>query len=536
MNTVNENSQNADVAVVGAGPVGMLLALLLGRKGHKVTVIERWPNPYDQPRAVTFDHEIARILSIIGINSDNDPTITYYDELYYWKNAARENLSIVDWKSISSSGWRVRYWFSQPALEARLRGLVAAMPAVQLLTGWEVDSLVQDDEGVTIAGHANRKGVDPTTAISVRAKYVVGADGANSFVRNALGIGITDLGFSYNWLILDMIPPDGYEMTPAQWQLCDPVRPTTVVPGGPGRRRWEFMMLPGESKELLTRPETAWRLLKPWGLTPENSVLERNAIYQFQARWAKEWRVGRGLIAGDAAHLMPPFAGEGMCAGLRDAVALAWRFDGILSGLLGEQVLESYTGERLHHVKHYIDFSIWLGSIICITDPAAAAERDERMKRELQDLKDVPVPTDKAAIGPGIWWNGAIYGGELSVQGIVEVGGARGRFDDVVGRGWIVMGLNQSPAEALTPQQLEVLRRIGGKTVVIGRKGDPCDVIDTDGTYTRWLNSANCVYAVIRPDFYVASTATRPEQLRDQLGTLFTRLHVNEAMLAHGCI
>lgn len=518
---------DTDVAIVGTGPVGTLLAILLGQKGHRVTLLERWPEPYDLPRAVTFDHEIARILSELGIDSDNDSAINYHDELYYWKNAEGENISIVDWQSTSASGWRVRYWFYQPELEKRLRDLAADIPAIRMVRGWEASSLTQDAHGVTLGGEVDRQH-NPGNEVpdTIRARYVVGADGANSFVRQALELPMTDKGFFYDWLIVDMIPRGEYEMSPAQWQLCDPKRPTTIVPGGPGRRRWEFMALPGETAEELGRDDTAWKLMEPWGMTPANATLERSAVYRFQARWCEQWHKGRAIIAGDAAHLMPPFAGEGMCAGLRDAVALGWRLDGMLSGRFTDGVLDSYTSERKEHVKHYIEFSMWLGEIICITDPAEAAERDRRMKADLEASGGEPVPTDKAALGPGIWCEDAPHGGELSVQGVVAANGKHDRFDEAVGRGWMVIGLDASPEEALTAVQLEQLERLGGRTVRLGAPGTHCDAEDLEGAYARWLNEIDATFVMIRPDYYVAAAANSAEALRGQFDRIIGRLHL----------
>jgi 2-polyprenyl-6-methoxyphenol hydroxylase-like FAD-dependent oxidoreductase len=198
---------SVDVAVVGCGPVGTLLAVLLGQRGHRVTVVDKWPAPYEQPRAVTYDHEIARILAILGIDSDNDPAIEYHDDLYYWRNAKGENLLEVDWKSIAASGWRTRYWFSQPELEKRLRAVAASLPSVTIRRGWLATDLVQNDDEIVLTGQVTgANGVSATEVI--RAKYVVGADGANSFVRTALGLDFADHGFFFDWLILDMIMPD----------------------------------------------------------------------------------------------------------------------------------------------------------------------------------------------------------------------------------------------------------------------------------------------------------------------------------------
>jgi len=509
------NSSDTDVAIIGAGPVGTLLAILLGRSGTRVTLVERWPTIYDRPRAVTMDHEVARILAIFGIDSNNDPAIQYHEELYYWKNADLEDLQIVDWKSVSSSGWRVTYWFNQPELETRLLAIAATIESIKLIRGWEAVSLAQDESGVSIDLKETEEITGPNgKRQSLHASYLVGCDGANSFVRGQLDIDVVDKGYFFDWLILDMIPSEGYTVSPAQWQLCDPKRPTTLVPGGPGRRRWEFMVLPGESVDDMARSEKAWELLKPWGLSPANAELERSAVYRFQACWSKQWRVGRCMIAGDAAHLMPPFAGEGMCAGFRDAVALSWRLNAIVEGKLNDAVLESYESERIHHAKHYIDFSQELGRIICITDPLEAAERDRSMKAELAARNNEPITGDLVHLGEGVWCEGTVGAGELSTQGVVEVNGKRDRFDQAVGQGWMVVGLNADPASALSTQQLEKLTTLEGSTITIGSAGCDCDAIDVDGTYSSWLNHIDATYFILRPDFYIA-----PPGLTEKLET-----------------
>ncbi|MCB1334835.1 MAG: bifunctional 3-(3-hydroxy-phenyl)propionate/3-hydroxycinnamic acid hydroxylase [Roseivivax sp.] len=529
---------DTDVVIVGAGPVGTLLAILLGQRGKRVTLIERWSTHYELPRAVTYDHEIARILATLGMDSENDPAISYHDELYYWKNRDGQNLQIVDWQSQSASGWRVRYWFNQPMMEKRFLAIAAGQPSVKIQRGWVGKALTQDADGVTLTVQRNPEEVGPDGETQViRARFLAGTDGANSFVRNALGIENEDKGYFFDWLILDMIMKYDYVAArapePAQWQLCDPARPTTVVPGGPGpdpqgpaRRRWEYMLLPGETIEQMTTPAKAWELLSAWGVTPDNAELERSAVYRFQARWAKQWNKGRCLIGGDAAHLMPPFAGEGMCAGVRDAVAMAWRLNGILDGKFGTELLDSYTTERKEHAKHYINFSQELGQIICIHDEAEAAKRDAAMMADLAARGGTPVPTDICHLGPGVWCGDSAHAGELSVQGIVESGGARGRFDQVVGQGWVLFGYETDPAQALTERQRRQLAQIEGLTVKLCAPGGDCEVVDAEGTFKTWLQEIGATYVLIRPDFYVAATANSPEMLQERFDTVMAALHL----------
>jgi 3-(3-hydroxy-phenyl)propionate hydroxylase len=288
------------------------------------------------------------------------------------------------------------------------------------------------------------------------------------------------------------------------------------------------MVLPNESADELAKPESAWKLLQPWGLNPDNAVLERSAVYRFQARWAKRWNKGRCLIAGDAAHLMPPFAGEGMCAGIRDALAAAWRLDGILEGKFGLDILESYTAERKEHAKHYINFSQELGKIICIADEKKAAERDARMKEELEARNFKPVPTDICQLGPGAWCNESAHAGELSVQGVVNVNGIQGRYDQTVGTGWSLIAYQADPLEALTPEQRTQFDLLEGRMVRIGAPGTSCDAEDVAGTYAEWMKKIDARYVLVRPDFYVAVTANSPSAFQQRFAKVMTELHLEE--------
>ncbi|HML00156.1 MAG TPA: FAD-dependent monooxygenase, partial [Acidimicrobiales bacterium] len=268
---------------------------------------------------------------------------------------------------------------------------------------------------------------------------------------------------------------------------------TTVVCGGPGRRRWEFMRLPHETIDQLTEERIAWELLAPWDVHPGNARLERHAVYTFRARYAEHWRAGRVLLAGDAAHLMPPFAGQGMCAGIRDVANLAWKLDLALTGHAPDDVLDSYEQERLPHARAAIEFSIELGKVICVLDPQEAAARDEAMSAAVgpEPLEAPPFP----GITEGVVRAGSPGAGVFIAQPAVD----GSLFDDVYGVGWRLISLGQGGAP-IDPATHKWFESIGGKCVALRR----CD--DLGGP---WSEAPGATHVLQRPDFYVYGSASR---------------------------
>lgn len=505
--------EHYDVAVVGYGPVGQALATLLGRAGHKVAVIEKWPTFYPMPRAVHFDDEVARILQNIGLRPDASTAIEPYDDMYAWRNADRQDLTLVDWSGIKPTGWHTANFFAQPLFEPQLDQLARKQPTVSVQRGWEVVAVEDDDPVAPVilvlegSDGLQRNG----ERRSLAADYVIGADGANSFIRGAMGSPVHDLGFFYDWLIVDLMLTEPRVFDPPAWQLCDPARPTTIVPGGPGRRRWEFLRLPHEEIKDLNRLERAWELLKPWDVNPVNATVERHTVYTFQAKWAETWRRGRMMIAGDAAHLMPPFAGQGMCAGLRDAMNLAWKLSLVIKGKAEQAVLDTYGPERIPHVRAFIDFSISLGQVICITDQAEAAERDARMLAEMQDPSSAPAPPPSPRLGPGILRADDPRAGEMSIQPQVTSADRQGLFDDLVGAGALV--LLGSVASAVDEARRQALAEVGIAVVALGAESSPNVVVDDSGAYAAWLAEVGAVAVLVRPDFAVYGTAGGTDDL-----------------------
>jgi 2-polyprenyl-6-methoxyphenol hydroxylase-like FAD-dependent oxidoreductase len=493
-------ADGADVAIVGYGPVGQLLAILLGQRGWQVRVLERWTRAYPLPRAVHFDHEVARILQGAGV-MDALQGRTEPAPLYEWRNAAGDVLLQIGRDAERSlSGWPESSMFCQPELERILDARVAALPSVRVERGREVVGLRTEADGVELS--ARGQGGAPA---GVRARYLVGCDGANSFVRSRMGAAWSDLGFHFDWLVVDLVPNEQRRWDPLNWQLCDPARPTTLVSGGPGRRRFEFMRLPHESLDELNGEAAAWRLLEPWGFRPDNATLERHAVYTFGAKWADRWREGRVLLAGDAAHLTPPFAGQGLCSGLRDAANLAWKLDLVLAGRASETLLDSYDSERIPHVRSLIDLAVALGRVICVPDPEEAAARDRRMIAEARERK-APVPARLPRLGPGLVAADTSAAGSLFVQDRVRRGAASGLFDDVVGRGFALVSPLGDPGGTLDPERAAFFASLGGVTAHVAPEGP---ITDTGGGYARWFAEHGVGVVLQRPDFHVFGSAAR---------------------------
>jgi 2-polyprenyl-6-methoxyphenol hydroxylase-like FAD-dependent oxidoreductase len=519
---------DCDVAIVGYGPVGQTVATLLGRAGHSVFVFERFGRLYDLPRAVHFDHEIMRVWQELGIVEEIAGDLLPVYE-YCWFGADGEPIMTMRAEAPAPSGWEPNYLVFQPYLEAAIDRTARQVASVE--RGWSAEGLVQHPDHVELTLRRVREEeagrLLPTDETrTVRARYLIGTDGANSIVRAQCGIAWEDLGFAAEWLTLDLRPHDIEALAhlPTSCQWCDPDRPHMHTRNGQSHRRWEFMLLPGESPEDFADPARVWELLSPW-LGPDDAELTRYAVYEFRGLLAETMRDGSVFLAGDAAHLMPPFMGQGMCSGIRDAHNLAWKLDLALRGNAGDELLDSYTAERRPQCEWIVRLSMEMARVSCELDAAAAAERD----RVLRGAK-APTPTGLPALAEGFirhpaGASAAGLTGSFAVQGTVAGATGEGRFDDVVGRGFVLLAAEGDPRSVLSDEQLDLLDGLGTRFASLD-PDVPCGVSDVDGRLRTWLDDHDTAAVIVRPDFYVfgavSSTDEIPalvDDLRQQLTT-----------------
>lgn len=492
-----------DVIIIGAGPTGLISALLLADKGLSVCVIEKHSDIYPLPRAISFDHEVARILNLAGV-LDEVLNISDTPDIYQWKSAEDELLFELNWANdVSVSGYAHSYVFSQPDLERILNKAASASASISIHRGYTVTHIQQGEETVIVDAINS-----DNTQVTFTGSFAIGADGANSVVRQQIDSGYTDLGFKADWLVVDVVVKQGVlsaNETKRMLQICDPHRPTTIVSGGPGRRRWEFMALENETLEELNTAERAWSLLKKWGITPENARLERHAVYTFRGAVASTWSDGRIFIAGDAAHLTPPFAGQGLCAGFRDAAALAWRIALAAKQPAYLSILKSYESERKQHARLWVENAIELGKVICELEPEKALQRNTMMLKARKQGLAPPSSGILPALGPGLV-SPLHRGGMLGPGGFVTGKGdpAPRHFDDVFECGFHLITVEDDIFPAIDPQIRSAFLRAGGQLTNLSAGGD---VSDTNCAYASWLGKHNAKCVLMRPDFYVFGVA-----------------------------
>ncbi|WP_180900631.1 bifunctional 3-(3-hydroxy-phenyl)propionate/3-hydroxycinnamic acid hydroxylase [Martelella soudanensis] len=532
--SVSSKNVDYDVVQIGYGPVSKASALFLNRLGWSVGIFERFADVYPLPRAVCIDHELYRVLHAAGLG-DVAKSVCTDAPVYRWFNADWKELLAIDWSAGSVSGGAEVTFIHQPTFERAMDTQVKNAPGVDLTFNAECVGVRQTDDYAVVTIKDAKTG----EIREVTARYVLGIDGANSFVRENLGIGRSDLGFEADWLVIDFALNNGLTARdlgiPEAGQYANPERPTTIVPGGieaDGRvcRRWEFMRLPHETREEMNKEEKVWELLGDW-IKPDQGELVRHTVYTFRSLVADTFQKGRIFLAGDAAHVMPPFMGQGMCAGLRDAWNLAWKLDLVMSGKADASLLETYTPERAPHVTDIIKISMFLGSIICMPDKAEAAKRDEMFlggnaprPAPFPILTDGMLQRDKSGVV-------VAPAGELSPHGAVRHQGKTERYDSFVPVGFtLVLNGDFKPSEV--DAAICARREIQIVNVADRRTATDNQIGDTQGQFGRFMDERNLQAMLVRPDFYLFGGASDAAGLSALLMEFERQCHVHHLVAA----
>jgi 2-polyprenyl-6-methoxyphenol hydroxylase-like FAD-dependent oxidoreductase len=504
-----------DVAIVGYGPVGAMAALLLADAGLRVVVVERETEIIDIPRAVNIDGEIVRAFQSLGHGDEIEATTQpprIRDEVAF-TNSKREPYFTAAMEA-HHNGYRDMAFFDQPELEAKIRELIDQQGKVTLRLGHEVTGIGQDSDQVSLETRA----VGGTETERIDAAYVIGCDGASSFVREAMGIEWQSLGYDQDWLVIDIVVEDPDELTILTMQICDPERLATYICVKDPNRRWEFQMLPGETREEMLKPEKIGELLEDWVPSGRYSI-RRAAVYQFHAATAESWREGRVFLAGDAAHQTPPFLGQGLNAGFRDVVNLAWKLPLVIDGTCEDALLDTYAAERDAHAHDLVDWAVAIGKMM---ENLAAQEAG----------KPAPHVVDSSSgYGQG---RAAppLHGGAITIEQVRDESstgyllrqptvrtpdGSECRLDELLGGGFAVVG-RDSASLGMSDQSRAFLDRIGARCVSL----EGLKVVSNEVDRLFDAHSA----AIVRPDRYVFGVADQDWDLDRLVASLEEKLAV----------
>ena len=382
-----------DVTIVGLGPAGGTLANLLAMHGFSILILDREKSFYPLPRAVHFDDEIMRVFQTIGITKDflKHTIINKGTKFVNSKDKV-----ILDWprpKKITDNGWYPSYRFHQPDLEKKLRKKLKNYKKVSIEQNSEVKKIINSKNQVDII-YAN---ISSHKEYIVRSKYLVGCDGANSITRKQIKTTMDNLGFTQKWAVVDLILKKKKNNLPDRTiQYSNPKQPATYCRNVGKRRRWEFAIKKNHSDKKVLSERYIWNFLKPW-LKKSEAIIERKTIYTFESAIARKWRKGRVFIAGDAAHLMPPFMGQGMCAGIRDASNLAWKIANCLRNKFNETLLNTYQSERSFNVKEYIETTMRMGEFVNAVESIQITDNIKSDNKGIKSMQSI-----KPRLGKGL--------------------------------------------------------------------------------------------------------------------------------------
>jgi 3-(3-hydroxy-phenyl)propionate hydroxylase len=503
-----------DVAVIGAGPTGLMLANLLGLQGLRVRVFEAGPELIDYPRGVGMDDETLRTFQTAGLVEAVLPHTIPHQLLAFVDHKQRDLARLAPPQA--DFGWPRRNGFVQPLADRVLLDGLARFSNVDVQWSTEVTGFGQDADGVeltlsTVDGPAQ-----------ARASYVVGADGGRSATRKTLGLAFEGSTATADWFVIDVRnDPLG---RPGAYVCCDPRRPYVSISIPHGIRRFEFMLKPGETEQLALTDEFVAGLLAP--LVPAKVDIIRRRVYTHNSRMAEHFRAGRVFLIGDAAHVMPVWQGQGYNSGIRDSLNLSWKLAMVIRGQAGDELLDSYESERREHVRAMIQLSTWVGRVVSITNRAGAAARNvffralnavPRAKRYIVTMRFKPMPTmttgaltrvGSASVPSPV--------GRLFLQPTVSTRAKPSiKLDDALGPWFALIAWNNDPRAILDDDARRRLARLGARLVAARpavqlhweEPGDVLVVGDLDGSLKNWFDAHPESVLLLRPDRIVGGAS-----------------------------
>lgn len=503
-------STTYDVAIIGYGPTGATAANLLGQLGLNVLVVERDPDVYNRARAISIDEEVLRVWQSAGLAErlQEDmlpgPPITFVGSngkpFFEW---------VIEGKG---AGHPPQQFIYQPAVDAVLREGVERFPNVEILVHHECLRVVPKGDQVELM----LADLTTDTFKRVRASYVIAAEGGSSPTRGQLGIGYAGRTYAERWIVIDTKVIKEWDAHDRLRFHCKPSRPTVDCPTPLGHHRWEFPIRDHEDEQKMSSREEVWKILNAQGITAENVEILRSVVYSHHVRCADRWRVGRIFLAGDAAHAMPPWLGQGMSAGVRDAANLCWKLAAVVRGQAPDSLLDTYQTERQPHVTEITSRAVRMGWVITEHRSRVAAVRD-RVARTLTRHARVVDLLQKFCWIPDARHTDGFLGGTAPAVGrqlpqpwVVAPEGSSQRLDDVLGNRWTVLHLGPEPTGAQAWKDVGVpsVRLSGPESVTDGDS-----IRDSGGTLVGWLKEKKAIAVAVRPDGFVYAAAGQGQAL-----------------------
>ena len=526
---------STDIAIVGAGPVGLMIANYLGQCGVNVTLVEKLDSLIDYPRAIGLDDESLRTFQAVGLADNVLPHTTPWHAMRFMTPKGRCFADIQP--KTDEFGWSRRNAFIQPLADRVLFEGLARFDHVKVLFGRELEGFEQSDSGVQLT-LKNAEG----RSERLQAKYLIGCDGGNSLVRRSLDISFEGKTAPNQWIVVD-IANDPLS-TPHVYLCCDPVRPYVSAALPHGVRRFEFMVMPGETEAELSKPENMRKLLAKVLPDPDRIELIRSRVYTHNARLAGRFRQGRVLLAGDAAHIMPVWQGQGYNSGMRDASNLAWKLSLVIKGLASDRLLDSYELERRDHAKAMIDLSVLAGHVLAPPKRWQGTLRDgvswllnyvPPVKRYFVEMRFKPMPqySRGALIVPSE--KGSPVGKMFIQPKVLTDAGATVLLDEVIGENFAFIAWGCDPTWGLTTAQIAQWKTLGTRFIQVlpdvqlrapsDAGNDVIRVGDSTGRLREWFARGSSSIALLRPDRFLAGLAT-PQTLGKACNELALALNV----------